>query len=97
MNRSIDLNSANLEALFHGKVLLVHVCCSQVPDSIMKVLRDDAKNTSGMKWFSDSLSFTDIYSGPKPRYDVSSAVNIMAGSDEIAVSGILRQCAEFGE
>lgn len=68
----------------------------QVPPRIIQMLQNEAKEAAGMKWFSDSVISQDIYSGPKPRYDVSNATNILAGSDEIAVGAILRQCATYG-
>lgn len=62
----------------------------------MELLQNEAKEAAGMKWFSDTGSSQDIYVGPRPRYDVSNATNILTGSDEIAVGAILRQCATYG-
>lgn len=49
-----------------------------------------------MKRFTSNLK--DVrYSEPHPRHDTSNALNILVGSDEIAVEAILNQCAKYGK
>lgn len=63
----------------------------------MELLQEEARDAISMKWFSENETLRDIYSGPKPRYNVSNAVNVLAGSDDIAAGAILKQCAHYGK
>lgn len=62
------------------------------------MLEQEAKVKAPTQWLTDmaNASGKGQPSGPKPRFDASNAVNILVGSDEIAVNGILNECTKYG-
>lgn len=69
----------------------------KVPPVIVKMLEKDAQKLGETKWYANRIKSKDVSSGPTARHDVTRSVSVLAGSENIVMSAILSQCAEYGE
>ncbi|KAF6029692.1 GLYCTK [Bugula neritina] len=66
----------------------------KAPKAVIDLLAKDAQEAKSRKLYEDSPNI--VFSGPNRRRDTSNTINIVAGTEEIAVRGILQECNELG-
>ena len=66
----------------------------KVPPAVVELLQAEAKETRIIKLDPDELSFNDGRN--KKSHNTANTVNLLAGSDEIAVHAMLSKCITYG-
>ncbi|XP_067936933.1 glycerate kinase-like isoform X2 [Watersipora subatra] len=78
------------------EVLRKYKLVEQMPSAVVNFLEKECHESTTNNWCLNGPAFTDTWEErPKSRYDTSNTINILAGSDEIAIATILNQCAKY--